>query len=72
MMFSKVDSYYHIYFEGSEMVNQIQSTDPKLYIVNTFAHYVGEEIEQFKTTNECMNVFVMKNIWLPYSASSIG
>lgn len=54
------------------MVNQIQSTDPKLYIVNTFAHYVGEEIEQFKTTNECMNVFVMKNIWLPYSASSIG
>jgi len=52
MLFNKVDSYYHIYFEGNEMKNQIQSTIPKLYLVNTFAHYVGEDIEQFKITNQ--------------------
>ncbi|ALC85471.1 GNAT family acetyltransferase [Bacillus sp. FJAT-22090] len=52
MLFNKVDSYYHIYFEGNEMKNRIQNTIPKLYLVNTFAHYVGEEIEQFKTTNQ--------------------
>jgi len=52
MLFNKVDSYYHIYFEGNEMKNRIQSTIPKLYLVNSFTHYVGEEIEQFKTSNQ--------------------
>ena len=52
MLFNKVDSYYHIYFEGNEMKNRIQSTIPKLFLVNSFAHYVGEEIEQFKTSNQ--------------------
>ncbi|MGE7024366.1 GNAT family N-acetyltransferase [Solibacillus cecembensis] len=52
MLFNKVDSYYHIYFEGNEMKDRIQSTIPKLYLVNSFTHYVGEEIEQFKTSNK--------------------
>ncbi|ALC85178.1 GNAT family acetyltransferase [Bacillus sp. FJAT-22090] len=52
MLFNKEDSYYHIYFEGNEMKNRIQSTIPKLYLVNSFTHYVGEEIEQFKTSNQ--------------------
>jgi ribosomal protein S18 acetylase RimI-like enzyme len=52
MKFIKVDFYYHIYFEGNEMINRIQSTIPKLYLVNTFAHYIGDDIEKFKTTNQ--------------------
>lgn len=48
MNFKNVDSYYHIYFEGDEMNQQIQSKTPKLYLVNNFAHYVGDDIEQFK------------------------
>lgn len=52
MLFNKVDSYFHIYFEGHEMKNRIQSTIPKLYLINSFTHYVGEEIEQFKATNQ--------------------
>src|SRR5690625_3883398 len=41
MDFKNVDSYYHIYFEGDEMNQQIQCTTPKLYLANAFAHYVG-------------------------------
>ncbi|MFC5466012.1 GNAT family N-acetyltransferase [Lederbergia graminis] len=52
MSFNKVDSYYHIYFEGNEMKNIIQSSHPKLYLVSSFAHYVGEDIEQFKNSNQ--------------------
>ena len=52
MDFTNVDSYYHIYFEGDEMNQRIQSKVPKLYLVNTFAHYVGEDIDQFKTDNK--------------------
>lgn len=52
MHFNLVDSYYHIYFEGDEMQHQIQSTMPKLHLVNAFTHYVGEDIEQFKAKNQ--------------------
>ena len=52
MLFNKVESYYHIYFEGNEMDNRLQTTIPNLHLVNAFTHYVGEEIEQFKTTNK--------------------
>lgn len=52
VQFKKVYSYYHIYLEGNEMKNRIQSTIPNLHLVNTFAHYVGEDIEQFKSDNE--------------------
>lgn len=51
MLFTKVDSYFHIYFEGNELKNRIQSSIPKLYLVSAFAHYVGEEMEQFRSTN---------------------
>ncbi|MCM3758998.1 GNAT family N-acetyltransferase [Sporosarcina aquimarina] len=50
--FTHVYSYYHIYFEGNEMNQRIQSTIPKLHLVNAFAHYVGEDISQFKTENK--------------------
>lgn len=52
MNFTNVDSYYHIYFEGEEMNQQIQSKIPKLYLMNAFAHYVGEDIEQFRNNNK--------------------
>lgn len=48
MDFKNVDSYYHICFEGDEMKQHIQCATPKLYLVNAFAHYVGDNIEQFK------------------------
>lgn len=56
MHFENVDSYYHIYFEGDEMNHQVQSETPKLYLVNTFAHYVGDDIEQFnnKRIHQCV------------------
>ncbi|MGG0643074.1 N-acetyltransferase [Sporosarcina gallistercoris] len=50
--FTIVDSYYHIYFEGAEMNQRIHSGIPKLHLVNAFAHYVGEDIDQFKTKNK--------------------
>lgn len=55
MHFKNVDFYYHIYFEGDEMNHQIKSETPKLYLVNTFAHYVGDDIEQFnnKRIHQC-------------------
>lgn len=48
MNFKMVDSYYHVYFEGSEMNHKIQSNIPNLFLVNTFTHYVGNDIDQFK------------------------
>ncbi|WP_037593004.1 GNAT family N-acetyltransferase [Sporosarcina sp. D27] len=50
--FTNVYSYYHIYFEGDEMTQRIQSEIPKLHLVNAFAHYVGEDISQFKIENK--------------------
>lgn len=52
MLFHKVHSYYHIYLEGKELKNKIQSNIPKLHLVNAFAHYVGDEMEQFKTSSQ--------------------
>lgn len=52
-----VDSYYHIYFAEDELPPQFKSSMPDLYLVNTFAHYVGENIEQFKNNkriHECV------------------
>jgi ribosomal protein S18 acetylase RimI-like enzyme len=51
MEFKMVDSYYHIYFEGNEMNHRIQSSIPNLYLVNSFTHYVGKDIDQFKNNN---------------------
>lgn len=48
MNFNLVDSYYHVYFEGDEMNQKIQSDVSKLYLINAFAHYVGDNIAQFK------------------------
>ncbi len=52
MNFTIVDSYYHIYFEGNEINHRIQSNVPELHVVNAFAHYAGEDIEQFKVNNQ--------------------
>ena len=52
MQFNKVSSYYHVYFEGNEMKNIIRSKVPNLYLVNAFAHYVAEDIEQFSASNK--------------------
>lgn len=49
MKFKIVDSYYHVYFEGNEMNHRIQSNIPNLYLINTFTHYVGNDIDQFKS-----------------------
>ncbi|MEK4080504.1 GNAT family N-acetyltransferase [Solibacillus sp. FSL K6-1126] len=48
MKFKMVDSYYHVYFEGSEIKHTIQSNIPNLFLVKTFTHYVGNDIDQFK------------------------
>lgn len=48
MNFLKTESYYHIYFEGNQMNEKIYTKIPKLYLVNSFAHYIGNDIEQFK------------------------
>lgn len=47
MEFSQVESYYHIYLEGSEMTNRITTNVPNLFPVSTFSHYVGHDMEQF-------------------------
>ena len=52
MKFNIVDSYYHIYFEGDEINHRIKSNIPNLYVMNAFTHYVGEDVEQFKTNNK--------------------
>lgn len=57
MGFEQEDSYYHIYLEGNEGQNKIQSNIPNLFVVNTFAHYIGEDLAQFddvKRKHECV------------------
>ncbi|WIV21032.1 GNAT family N-acetyltransferase [Paenibacillus polygoni] len=57
MRFNLVESYFHIYFEGNEMNNRITNNVSKLYPVSTFAHYVGEDVEQFnsvKRKHQCV------------------
>ncbi|MER2118999.1 MAG: GNAT family N-acetyltransferase [Solibacillus sp.] len=49
MKFKIVDSYYHVYFEGNEMNHRIQGNIPDLYLINAFTHYVGKDIDQFKS-----------------------
>ena len=49
MKFKIVDSYYHVYFEGNEMNHRIQGNIPDLYLINAFTHYVGNDIDQFKS-----------------------
>lgn len=48
MNFKNTDSYYHVYFEGEQIDEVVDSTIPKLYFVNGFAHYTGNDIEQLK------------------------
>lgn len=48
MNFNLVYSYYHVYFEGDEINHRIKSNVSKLNVMNAFAHYVGEDVEQFK------------------------
>ncbi|WP_391118209.1 GNAT family N-acetyltransferase [Psychrobacillus sp. L3] len=56
--FLKVDSYYHVFMEGSELNGVIETEIPKLYLSTVFAHYVGEDIDQlkakFKRIHECV------------------
>lgn len=56
--FIKVDSYLQVFIDGGEEIKGvIMSEIPKLYPVQTFAHYVGEEREiiknKFKRVHEC-------------------
>lgn len=70
MQFNIVDSYYHVYFEEDELHPNYKSSIPDLYLVNTFAHYVGKNIEQFKDNKriyEC--VCFEKFIFLPLNNS---
>lgn len=47
--FLKVDSYLHVYVDGGEeMEGVIKSEISKLYPVQAFAHYVGENKEEMK------------------------
>ncbi|GAA0358424.1 GNAT family N-acetyltransferase [Bacillus horti] len=57
--FIERDSYLHVYMEGgNEIKDAITPEIPKLYPIQAFAHYVGEEKEkikeQFKRVHECM------------------
>ncbi|WP_342540569.1 N-acetyltransferase [Heyndrickxia sp. FSL K6-6286] len=57
--FSKVDSYLHVFMDGEqELKGYVQSSFPKLYPVQAFAHYLGEEKEEikkkFKRVHECV------------------
>ena len=48
MNFRPVDHYYHIYLEGDEMKERLHSGVPNLYPMHAFAHYTGNEPDQFK------------------------
>ena len=57
MNFNIVDSYYHVYFEENEMKGKIKGEIPNLYPVKSFAHYLGQNIEQFRNNqrvHECV------------------
>lgn len=57
--FQQVDSYLHVYLEGDkELKGNISSTLPKLYPVQTFAHYGGNQKDsikkRFKRVHDCI------------------
>ncbi|MGE8205340.1 GNAT family N-acetyltransferase [Heyndrickxia sp. NPDC080065] len=57
--FQKVESYLHVYLVGGqELDGAIKSQIPKLYPVQAFAHYVGDQkdiiTEKYKRVHECM------------------
>lgn len=55
--FKLKEQYLHVYAEGNECNEVIDSKIEKLFIQNSFAHYVGENIEEirgkFKRVHEC-------------------
>ncbi|MCZ0703435.1 ribosomal protein S18 acetylase RimI-like enzyme [Natronobacillus azotifigens] len=44
---SQTETYYHVYFKGNQMNEIMHTKVPDLFLVNSFAHYVGDDIEQF-------------------------
>nr|GGG82619.1 hypothetical protein GCM10011398_30190 [Virgibacillus oceani] len=57
--FEMADSYLHVYMDGKEELKEALKSDvPKLYPVQGFAHYVGEDRElmkrKFKRVHECV------------------
>ncbi|SET50458.1 Ribosomal protein S18 acetylase RimI [Oceanobacillus limi] len=47
--FHKIDSYLHVYMEGSqELKDSLKSEIPSLYPVQAFAHYTGKEKDSIK------------------------
>jgi len=51
MGFKQVGQYYHVYLEGNELDERVQSSVPEINLVHAFAHYTGDDISQFKTKN---------------------
>lgn len=55
--FEKKESYFHVYSTDAECDEIAKSKIPKLYICNTFCHYVGDNIKEiksrFKRVHEC-------------------
>lgn len=56
--FEKVDSYLQVFIDGGDELNEIINCEiPKLYPVQAFAHYVGEDKEtikeKFKRVHDC-------------------
>lgn len=57
--FTKVGSYLHVYMDGGkELDGVVKSEMPKLYPVQGFAHYLGDEAElvkeKFNRVHECV------------------
>ena len=69
MLFDKVNSYYHIYFEGSQMKETIQTAIPDLYLIDGFAHYTGKDIDQFKRTGQRIHECVCYEKYLSVDTS---
>ncbi|EQB36326.1 hypothetical protein M948_14940 [Virgibacillus sp. CM-4] len=64
--FEKVESYLHVYLDQKEELKSVLKSEvPKLYPVQAFAHYLGEDREcvksKFKRVHECI-CFVKKLI----------
>ncbi|WLD94306.1 GNAT family N-acetyltransferase [Alkalihalobacillus sp. AL-G] len=56
--FTKVDSYFHVFIEGSKAVKHvIHSESPEIKPVQIFAHYTGKDLSyiknRFKRVHEC-------------------
>jgi len=63
--FYKKSSYYHVYMEGDQELNEwTESTIPKLYPISTFAHYVGGDIEMIKQKFNRVHEYVMFELLL--------